>query len=832
MRLATLFRHAEYDYTSCMRFALAASASLVACLFSVPCSCPATSPAPRELLTALNALRLDSHQVYTVSAADRVELRQADVVLAFEEGKLAFYEPFEGRITGVVFSGLGHALALPRDPVEKQQLARFLGAPVLDQQFVSVYMRFTDDTAQELIAQLTRAGRQPTSDPPFADLWVPRITQLNPTHSLRIVVERFSSPPRHFFHAGVDGVVSGPFDILIDQMRRENFMLGQPRVVNKTGYFDVWSSYSLPGSSSLGLPFEALRYHISTAIHDDTSLEGDTAVDFRAFRGGESIVFLQLARVLKVESIALASGEPLTYFQNEGLTEQELRSRGDDTLCIFLPSPPRTGETFTLRIRYRGNVIENVGNDVLFVSARESWYPHFGDTSQFAFYDLNLRWPKRFRLVATGEKSDEHDDGDFHAARWKTALPVPEAGFNLGEYSVASVSSENHTIEVYANRQLEQALLARLVHSPPSEVDPQLRISPAEGFAPKLSFEMPPPSPADALKSVAREVDASIHFYEQFSGPFPFRYLGVSQIPGTFGQGWPGLLYLSTFSFLPHEAQQRVGLNSAGQAAFSDLVPVHEVAHQWWGNVVGWSGYRDQWIAESIASYLALLFADSQKSGNRPLHFWLDRYRKTLLTRPSTADFAPADVGPVAIGTRLSSSKSPEAYEEVVYAKGPWIIHMLHEMLHQPNSKDPDARFNALLQSLVTKYAQKALSTAQFQREVEAVMTPKMALEGGHSMDWFFDQYVRGTGVPHYKVEFTSRRGEKVFQVRGKLYQSGVPRSFIAPVPLYSSSGAGRSVFLGTVVTSGEETSFSFTSPSDVHKLLIDPRMTLLCVSE
>jgi len=111
-------------------------------------------------------------------------------------------------------------------------------------------------------------------------------------------------------------------------------------------------------------------------------------------------------------------------------------------------------------------------------------------------------------------------------------------------------------------------------------------------------------------------------------------------------------------------------------------------------------------------------------------------------------------------------------------------------------------------------------------------MTPKMALEGGHSMDWFFDQYVRGTGIPHYKVEFTSRRGEKVFQVRGKLYQSGVPRSFIAPVPLYSSSGAGRSVFLGTVVTSGEETSFSFTSPSDVHKLLIDPRMTLLCVSE
>jgi hypothetical protein len=153
-------------------------------------------------------------------------------------------------------------------------------------------------------------------------------------------------------------------------------------------------------------------------------------------------------------------------------------------------------------------------------------------------------------------------------------------------------------------------------------------------------------------------------------------------------------------------------------------------------------------------------------------------------------------------------------------------------MLRQPNSKDPDARFIALLHTLITKYAQKPLSTEQFQREVEAVMTPKMALEGGHSMDWFFEQYVRGTGIPHYKVEFTSRHAEKGFQVRGKLHQSGVPRSFIAPVPLYVSVGSGRSVFLGTVITSGEETSFSFTSAADAHKLLIDPHMTLLCIPE
>lgn len=810
-----------------MRFVLV----LFGCLASFPSlAFPAVPSSPRDLLATLNALRL-APQVYSISVQDRIELRQADIVLTLEEGKLAFYEPFEGHITGAVFSGLGHALALPRDPVEKQQIARFLGAPVLDEQFVSAYIRFTDDTAQDLLAQLDRAHLQPVSDAPFTDLWIPQIQRLNPSHSLRILIERFSSPPRHFFHAGVDGVVTGPFDILLDQMRRENFMLGQPRVVNNTGYFDVWSSYALPGFSPSPYPFEALRYHINTTIHDDDSLEGDTSVDFRAVKGTESILFIQLARVLKVESISLASGEPLTFFQNEGLTEQELRSRGDDTLCVFLPAAPRPGDTFTLRFRYRGNVIVNLGNDILFVNARESWYPHFGDTSQFAFYNLAIRWPKRLRLVATGDKSDERDDSDLRSAHWKTALPVSQAGFNLGEYSVASISSENHTIEVYANRQLEQALLARLA-STSAEPDPSLRISPAEGFPPRLTFQMPSPSPADALKSVAREVDSSIRFYEQFSGPFPFHYLGVSQIPGTFGQGWPGLLYLSTFSFLSHEAQQRAGLTSAGQAAYSDLVPVHEVAHQWWGNIVGWSSYRDQWITESIASYLALLFADSQKTPDRTLHFWLERYRKNLTTKPQNSDLAPADIGPLVLGTRLSSSKSPDAYEEIIYSKGPWIMHMLHEMLRQSNSKEPDSRFNALLHTLVTKYAQKPLSTEQFQREIETVMTPKMALEGGHSMDWFFEQFVRGTGIPHYKVEFTSRRSDKGFQIRGKLHQSGVPRSFIAPVPLYVSASAGRSVFLGTVVTSGDETSFSFASPTDVRKLLIDPRMTLLCAAE
>ena len=149
-------------------------------------------------------------------------------------------------------------------------MARFLGAPVLDEQFVSIYVRFTDDTAKDLLSQLTHASLQPAPDAAFTSLWLPQLERLNPTHSLRILFEKYTSSPRHFFHAGIDGIVTGPFDVLMDDMRHENFMLGQPRVVNKIGYYDVWTSYTLPGFTPPSVLFHAValpdQHHHSNRI--------------------------------------------------------------------------------------------------------------------------------------------------------------------------------------------------------------------------------------------------------------------------------------------------------------------------------------------------------------------------------------------------------------------------------------------------------------------------------------------------------------------------------------------------------------------------------------
>jgi hypothetical protein len=817
---------------------------LLACCLPICIRCAgaqsaATERSPRELYDALNALRIDPAATYRLEPENRVSLRRGDATLLFDEGKLAFFFALDGRITGAVFSGRGHALAAPRDPVEKQQMARFLNAAVLDEDFTSAYMRFTGETAQELLSELRAAKAPAESDDAFASRWNEIAAQFNPGQSLRMLDALLTESPKPYFYAGVDGTVTGPFDIFYDLQREEPFRLGQPRHASgrNTGpsYYDVWVSYALPGDAGGSAAFRALNYAIDTTIEANRQLEATATVEFAAISGGERLLPFALARSLTVDGVTDGQGASVSFFQTESWGAPVNSEGGADSLCVVLPQAISATQHFRLQFHYHGNVISDAGNGVLVVQARDSWYPHLGDAADFADYELTMRWPRKMQLVATGTKMDERIDGDTRVGHWRSEHPIPVAGFNLGEYASSSVTESGYSVDIYANRELEQALRNRL-QPPPNALDRSAvgRIGNAdrakifgEGISPEA-----PPRPADALKDLGNEIANSVRFYETFSGPFPFHTLSVSQIPGSFGQGWPGLLYLSTYAYLSPDAQRQAGLSAAGQEHFTQLVPFHEVAHQWWGNVVGWSSYRDQWIDEAIASYLALMFADSHKYPDHPLHVWLERFRKALLAKPDNGDEAAAETGALTLGSRLNSSKAPLDYDVMIYSKGSWVIHMLREMLRQPKAQNPDARFVLLLQTLASKYAYRALSTADLQKEVEAVMTPSMDLEGGHSMEWFFDEWIRGTGIPRYHVEFTSHAMGKGFLVKGTLTQTGVPRSFIAPVPIYATSAMGHPIYLGTVTAESAKTAFHFIAPTQPHKLLIDPEMTLLCATD
>ncbi len=791
-----------------------------------------STPGPRELYQALNALRIDAHQVYYVR---ELHIRRDVVRLTLAEGKLAFLAAYDGRLTGAVFTGSGHALALPRDPIEKRSLARFLGTPLLDQKFSHGYFRFTDNTGEELLEQLREAGLRPGDEPGFAEEWDPVVANLNPWHSLRILTDWLASQPVPYFYAGLEGSTSGPFDVLVDNRRTEQVLLGQPRWSAGVHYYDVWASFPRADTpESVTSPFAPVSYAIETSILPARTLEGSATLTIRAVRDGERIIPLELSRFLTVQSAEDAEGHPLTFFQNEAVNRHEIAQRGNDALWVVLPTASRAGEELRLRISYRGSVISDAGNGVYFVGDRGSWYPHLGGAGSFAPFELTFRWPRRLQLVATGSKVEEREEGDWRVGRWRSATSIPVAGFNLGEYASETVTAGGLKVELYANRQLEQAILERFRRPVSASPVPQSPASKARNspFSAPMALPDIPPSPAAVLRQLGLDIADAVRFCERFNGPFPFDRLAVSQIPGTFGQGWPGLLYLSTLSFLTPEAQRRAGLSARAQEHFTEIVPYHEVAHQWWGNLVGWDSYRDQWIHEGLANYIALLYADTRKTPERALTAWLERYRRELTARaPGQAEPAD-DAGPLVLGYRLRSSKSPDAFDRVVYGKGAWVFHMLHMMLRDPAAKNADARFVELLRGLLESHRNGVLTTEDLQRAVERVMTSAMTLEGTRSMDWFFDQWVRSTGIPHYSVEFAVQAQAKGFLVRGTLKQSGVPEDFLAGVPLYAARPGSKPVLLGTVVTSGERTPFQFVSPVRPKRIVIDPQLTLLCLAE
>ncbi len=206
--------------------------------------------------------------------------------------------------------------------------------------------------------------------------------------------------------------------------------------------------------------------------------------------------------------------------------------------------------------------------------------------------------------------------------------------------------------------------------------------------------------------------------------------------PGRWARAGLDCFICLTFPFLPPDLQQP-GVNHEITLLTNSVTLFREVAHQWWGNEIGWDNYRDQWLTEGLANYMALVGADSQRPGAHILSSWLDHYRSALVSTASGQDFTIDEAGPLVHGQRLNSSGAPAAYSNVVYGKGAWVFHMLRMMMQEPGSKQPDERFTKLLRDSQT-HRHNALTTDDLQKAVEKVMTPSMAVEGGHSMDWFF----------------------------------------------------------------------------------------------
>jgi aminopeptidase N len=303
------------------------------------------------------------------------------------------------------------------------------------------------------------------------------------------------------------------------------------------------------------------------------------------------------------------------------------------------------------------------------------------------------------------------------------------------------------------------------------------------------------------------QAQVAAHIYTSYFGPLPFARVAVTQQSACFyGQSWPMLVYLPICAFFDSTTQHFMGLGgeNLNKHMYWTVVTPHEMAHQWWGQTVGFRSYRDQWMSEGFADASASIFLQvTRPKGDEFRNFWKEE--RKALTEKNEFGFRPNDVGPLTMGRRLSSPKAGwNIYGDLVYPKGAYILHMIQMMMW--TTKEGDERFKATMHDFVDSYRLQTATTEDFKAIVEKHMSPQMDLDGNHKMDWFFNQYVYGTDLPTYHFEGDVVPNGSGASLHYKLTQSGVSPDFKMLVPIYLEFADGKIVRLGAVHVTGPKT--------------------------
>jgi aminopeptidase N len=306
------------------------------------------------------------------------------------------------------------------------------------------------------------------------------------------------------------------------------------------------------------------------------------------------------------------------------------------------------------------------------------------------------------------------------------------------------------------------------------------------------------------LKRATSEGQAAVQIYTDWFGPLPYDHVSLTeQTACNYGQSWPTLVYLPICYFWDATIQHQLGLLD-GDPTYWKVVTAHEVAHQWWGQTVGFGSYRDQWMSEGFANYSASIFLLETNKTNKEFRDFWTLMRRRLLEK-NAQGYRPVDVGPVVMGTRVSSSKTGEdVYQMLIYNKGAYILHSLDALFW--SAQYGEAPFKKAMHDFVAKYRNVPATTEDFKAVMEQDMPPWLDLDKNHKLDWFFNDYVYGTQVPKWGLTYEFGKDGEETTIHFKLTQSEVGDDFKVPVPLYLELTDGRHILMGRVPMAGSTT--------------------------
>jgi hypothetical protein len=818
---------------------------------------PAATPHSAETLySELQSVGLDKSRVYNIR---EVTLERAAFHITFDDGTIAFTEDVAGHVTGAFFEGEGEVLLIPNDQAERASMMLFTGAAILEEKFVTAYFRFNDET----FAELQPALRATANSQEFVSQWDSTARNLAQFDALRLLLSFSNSLPTsgqqetaspvsnrradddRMLHARLQGRSLGTFDLYFDSLAAEQIWAGQQKTVEGETYYDVWSAFTQgkPGGRSgdaAGVMGEEAKpeavsvsqYKIQTKVAPPTRLDAEASLQLEVRQAGQRAVLFELSRFLQVSRVE-SDGVPVEFIHNQSLQGTQLARRGNDLIAVVFPQPLRAGQQINLHFIYGGEVLSEAGAGLLYVGARGTWYPNRG--LEMARFDLQFRYPPDWTLLATGKRVDgapaDLPAGE-QSSHWVSDRPMPIAGFNLGRYLRVAARAGDVTVEAYASSGVERSF--------PQGSSQALALGPTLPFPmhrgpEQVTVAAPPPSPSRNAQAVANSSAHAVEFFAHRFGPYPYTSLALTQMPGEISQGWPSLIFLSSFSFLTPTEKSQLHMSPVA-TILSENVIVHETAHQWWGDLLSWKSYRDQWLFEALANYSALLLMESESPSQ--FRVVMEKYRQDLLGK--NKEGSPlADAGPVTFGTRLNCSHFPDGYNAISYGRGTWLFHMLRTMLRDAersrsgraanlSDAQADEPFLRALSKARERFQERAINSREFLQVFEEELPPSLRYEGRKSLDWFYEGWVNGTALPHLglqSVKYAAKAGGSA--VTGTIVQKDAPQELVTVVPVYAVL-AGKNVLLGQVFADGPETTFHFSAPAGTRKVVLDPYQTIL----
>lgn len=775
----------------------------------------------------LQRLTLDPDACYRVRD---LSYERPDVRFFFSDGWLIFAHPVAGHRVAALYRASestddAEVMLRPSNRGERASLAHAAGTPNVDEHFGMAIFLFTDG-GEELLGAVRGNGGKPSPERGLliASEMDTVIQRLAAGMEVRIAHDLLTNASRQgegLFFAAIAGKTLGLFDILYDPVAYEQVLVGKVKGTTGATSFDVWSSFrtraSLRANTPMPVDSTLTNYRIESTILPDLRLQVVTRATLRAQRRLEGALALEISPRMKVTE-ATVDGQKVDIFRREGERDTFAGGGGiaslNESFLIGLPAPVEIGQTREIEIRNEGYLIRKTSEGVFFVEDRVNWYPT--RSQAFSTYDLIFHLPKQYLLAAPGDPIDEKVEGEVRTVHRRSTQPIRLAGFNIGNYEHVSVKRGEYQVDMYANVKDDPAITPRNQHlltSAPS-APPQPIGAHRDGGVVELN--------PTTISVPARMAEVGAEIAEEFEwmaarfGPPPLKRIAISPIPGFFGQGFPGLIYLSTVTYLD-DAQRRALLRKdpSAETFYNSIIHAHETAHQWWGNLVIPATYHDDWISEALANYTAMLVLE-QKRGAKTLELVLDDYRRTLLApgKHTTVESS----GPITWGYRLRENGQLDPWRVIIYGKGTWIIHMLRRRMG-------DEGFLRMLATLRKRYEYRTISTEEF-RGLAAMFLPLG--DPDPKLENFFDTWVYGTGVPTLEMSTSIRGKAPDVTVTITVKQGGVPEDFVTEVPIEIRPAGGGKAIVRWVHTSSEPALVTLKLKAPPQRVELCPRMAVL----